>query len=137
LPASPARAASIVALSASRCLGGDVADQLDDIADPAGGLDETLHQGVRVPGLLNRCLRDLSRVLDLPADLLDRGGELARCGRRRLRVAIDLFAGRARRSGLLGGAFGDSRHRLGNAAQLSNRFRHQLRRVRHFVLGAR
>jgi hypothetical protein len=78
-PASPARAASIVALSASRLvLRRNVADELDDVADAGRSVVQTLHRRVGAIGLLDGLLCDRRRLRHLPADLGDRTSQLLR-----------------------------------------------------------
>src|SRR5581483_5259045 len=94
LPASPARAASIVALSAQQIgLIGDVADQLDDIADLQRLGRQLLD---RAPGLL-RALGGVRRgrraLVDPGRDLADRQQQLLGRGRDRLDVARGEVAG--------------------------------------------
>ena len=60
-PASPARAASMVALSASRVgLRGDGLDQVDHDADARGVVGQPLHGGIGRAGLLDRLAGDFA-----------------------------------------------------------------------------
>ena len=78
-PASPARAASIVALSARRLvLLRDGLDQRDDVADLAGARQQRAHVGVGVLRLRDRAVRHLHGGRDLVADGADRRGHVGR-----------------------------------------------------------
>ncbi len=125
LPASPARAASIVALRASRLVWlAMLLMSLDDGADLLGGGPQFLHAPDDLRGLLHRVGRDPRGSARLPADLVDRGRELLRRGRHRLDrgrglldVAHDLArlaAGFARRFLQLGRSAGDADRGLGD-----------------------
>ena len=73
-PASPARAASIVAFSAEQIgLRRDGVDQPDDLADAAGGLRQPLHGAVGLARLVDGAAGDACGVRGLLADVVDRG----------------------------------------------------------------
>ena len=95
LPASPARAASIVAFSASRlvCSAMLVID-LDDAGDLQRGLAELGHRRGGGVGDRHRLGGDPGHLGGVLGDLADRGAHLLRAGRDRLHVGRHL-AGRA------------------------------------------
>jgi hypothetical protein len=69
LPASPARAASIVAFSASRLVcAADCADQIDHVADLLRAIGQRLHDGISTVGILHRAFGDLGRLRHLTRD---------------------------------------------------------------------
>src|SRR5262249_27098452 len=74
-------------LAGARCLAGgvereqvglrrDVADQLDHVADAAGRQRQLVDAAVGLLRLLDGVGGDLARLLDAPADLVHRGGDL-------------------------------------------------------------
>ena len=76
LPASPARAASMVALSASRLVWPAIAwISPDHLADAGGGLAELRHGADGAPRVLHGASRDLGGAGRLLGDLSDRGGQ--------------------------------------------------------------
>ena len=112
-PASPARAASMVALSASRLVWpAMVVISADDVADPRGGGAEVLDEAGGLGRLLHRAQGEVGRAVDLAADLLHRRAEFL--GRRRHGVDVGgrLLGGRRHRHRLVGGAGRVGAHRL-------------------------
>ncbi|MGY4330551.1 hypothetical protein ACVWWG_004968 [Bradyrhizobium sp. LB7.2] len=127
MPASPARAASIVALSASRLVWlAMVVDQLDHVANAGGGLGQLGDAPIGALGLLDGDVGDTRRFLHLTADLGDRGGHFLARGRHRLYVGGSLFGGRRHDGGKPVAALGGLRQRVRGCLELGCRRRHGL-----------
>ena len=113
-PASPARAASMVALSASRLVWpGDGVDQFDDVADAGRRLRQFADAVVGRAGLIDGLAGHPRRFLHLAADLVDRGGQLFRRRGHRLHVGGRFFRSRRNHGRDFLRALGGRRQRAG------------------------
>ena len=113
LPASPARAASIVAFSASRLVCcGDRGDDLDDLADLGAALAQLGDRGVGRIGDRHGRGGDPGRLAGVLGDLLDAGAHLLGAGGDRLHVLADLLGRSRDHVGLRGGLLGIGAHLL-------------------------
>ncbi len=90
---------------------GNVGDELDDVADAAGGLVQLLDGRVGPLGFTDRLGGDAVRLCDLPVDLGHRGGKLVGRGS----DVPDVFGRLGRRRS---GAVGASRRGVGSGRQL-------------------
>ena len=102
---------------------GDGGDQLDHVADAAGRLRQLVDAAVGLLRLLDRLAGDPARLLHLPADLADRGGQLLGRGCDRLDVVRRLLRGAGHHGGELLGGLGGLRQRRGRRLQLGRRRR--------------
>src|SRR5258708_615672 len=112
-PASPARAASMVALRASRLVCEAMVWIRSTTTLMRAALSASpLHGGIGRAGLLDRLAGDFGRGDDLAADLGDRGRQFLGAGRHRLNVDRGLFRGGGHRADQRAGLVGGRRHAL-------------------------
>ena len=113
-PASPARAASMVALSASRLVcPGDVADQFHHVADLLRGFGEPGDLRIGRFRLVRRHAHHSGGLVELARDLADRVGELVGRGRGGRHVGRGLVRGVHARWSARCEVWSDAREQLG------------------------
>src|SRR5579859_7662798 len=115
LPASPARAASMVAFSASRLVWLAMSWMIWITSPILAATRPAVHRVVGTAGLVDGAAGDLGRLRHLAADLVDRGGQLFGRTRHRLHIARGHVRGGHHGGGLAQGLLGGGRHALRGA----------------------
>src|SRR5258708_7503511 len=102
-------------------LGGDILDELDDLADPGRRVGQRPHRRAAASGLVDGLAGDARRFFHLAADLGDRRGHLLGRGGDVLHVSQRGTGGARHQGGLAAGVLGRRRHVFRRAAHLARR----------------